>query len=520
MAETLTQALIAVLDPTLLLVVAAAAVYGTIFGSIPGLSATMAVALIVPLTYFLSPLAALAAVVTLEACAISAGDIPSALVRIPGTPASAAYADDLYLLARQGHYERAVGTAVMFSVVGGLFGVAVLMFFAQPLARIATLFTVAEYFWFYVIGLGCAVVVSRGSALKGAFALLLGLLFSTVGLSPVHTEARFTFGHPELYQGINFIPAMIGLFGLSEVLRTVSRVGAEDAEPFVVAAPIGPGRSGSFFARHVIDSFRSVFGGSLDILWRRPFRILQSSAIGTLIGILPGAGADIAAWVSFGYSKRMSKNPEEYGRGSLEGIADAGAANNAALAGAWIPALVFGIPGDSITAIVLGIMMMKNLTPGPEIFEKQAVLVHALYFVFILANLALIPAGWLAIRAGGQLIRVPRHTLIPIIVMFCTIGAYAIGGSYFDVALMLAMGLIGFALERAGIPVGPVVLGIILGGRLEERFVQAITASRGSLTVFVSRPLAAGLGGVALIVWLLPVVTSLRGKRPAVSTSL
>ena len=503
MVETLAQAFNAVLDPTLLLVVAAAAVYGTIFGSIPGLSATMAVALIVPMTYFLSPLAALAAVVTLEACAISAGDIPSALVRIPGTPASAAYADDLYQLAQKGQYERALGTAVMLSVVGGLFGVAMLMLFAQPLAGFATLFTVAEYFWFYVIGLGCAVVVSRGSALKGAFALLLGLLFSTVGLSPVHTQARFTFGHPELYQGISFIPAMIGLFGLSEILRTVSILGAKE---HVVAAR-GSG------------SFRAVFGSALDILWRRPVRVLQCSVIGTLIGILPGAGADIAAWVSYGYSKRTSKTPEEYGRGSLDGVADAGAANNAALAGAWIPALVFGIPGDSITAIVLGIMMMKNLTPGPEIFEKQAVLVHSLYFVFILANIALIPAGWLAIRAGAQLIRVPRHTLIPIIVLFCVIGAYAIGGSYFDVALMLGMGVLGFGLERFQIPVGPVVLGIILGGPLEERFVQGITASRGSPMVFVSRPLAAGLAIVALVVWLLPVITALRGKRAGVQAS-
>ena len=507
MAATLAQALTEVLDPTLLLVVAAAAVYGTMFGSIPGLSATMAVALIVPLTYFLSPLAALAAVITLEACAISAGDIPSALVRIPGTPASAAYADDLYLLTRQGQYERAVGTAVMFSVVGGLFGVAVLIFFAQPFARIATLFTVTEYFWFYVIGLGCAVVVSRGSALKGAFALLLGLLFSTVGLSPVHTQARFTFGRPELYQGINFIPAMIGLFGLSEILRTVSRVGLKE---HVAIVPADVRRSASFFARHVSGSLRDVFGGALEILWRRPMRILQSSAIGTLVGILPGAGADIAAWVSFGYSKRTSADPERYGRGSLEGIADAGAANNAALAGAWIPALVFGIPGDSITAIVLGIMMMKNLTPGPEIFERQATLVYSLYVVFILANLVLIPAGWLAIRAGGQLVRVPRHTLIPIIVMFCVIGSYAIGGSYFDVGLMLGMGVIGFALERAQIPVGPVVLGIILGGPLEERLVQAITASRGSLTIFVSRPIAAFLALVALVVWTLPAVSALR----------
>jgi putative tricarboxylic transport membrane protein len=509
MSGTLAQALAEILDPTLLLVIAAAAIYGTMFGSIPGLSATMAVALIVPLTYFLSPVAALAAVITLEACAISAGDIPSALVRIPGTPASAAYADDLYALTQRGQYERAVGTAVMFSVVGGLFGVAVLMFFAQPFARVATLFTVAEYFWFYVIGLGCAVVVSRGSALKGAFALLLGLLFSTVGLSPVHTQARFTLGRPELYQGINFIPAMIGLFGLSEILRSVARAGRNE-QPIISAA--NPARS-TFFTRHVSGSLRDVFGSSLEILWRRPARILQSSAIGTLIGILPGAGADIAAWVSFGYSKRTSPDPDQYGRGSLEGVADAGAANNAALAGAWIPALVFGIPGDSITAIVLGLMMMKNVTPGPEIFEKQAVLVHSLYLVFIVANLVLIPAGWLAIRAGGQLVRVPRHTLIPIIVMFCVIGAYAIGGSYFDVGVMLGMGVLGFALERAQIPVGPVVLGIILGGPLEERLVQAITASRGSLTVFVSRPIAAFLAIVALIVWILPAVTALRTRH-------
>jgi TctA family transporter len=496
--ETFAQALAAVADPSVLLVIAASAVYGTLFGSIPGLSATMAVALIVPLTYFLSPLAALASVITLEACAISAGDIPSALVRIPGTPASAAYADDLYALARRGQYHRALGTCVMFSAVGGLFGVAVLMLFAQPFARIATMFTVAEYFWFYVLGLGCAVVVSRGSALKGAFALLIGLLLSTVGLSAVHTEARFTFGHPELYQGINFIPAMIGLFGLSEVLRTVSRFGVrEEVVP----------------ARQTTGSLRDVFGGSLEMLWRRPMRVMQCNAIGTLIGILPGAGADIAAWVSFGYSKRRSKRPEEYGRGSLEGVADAGAANNAALAGAWIPALVFGIPGDTITAIVLGIMVMKNLTPGPQIFEKQAVLVQSLYLVFILANLALIPAGWLAIRAGGQLVRVPKRTLIPIIVMFCVIGAYAINGSYFDVGLMLAMGVVGFALERADVPVGPVVLGIILGGPLEERFVQAMTASRGSLTVFISRPIAAGLAVLTLAVLVLPVISFLARRR-------
>ena len=498
MGATLAQAAGQVLDPTVLVVIAIAAVYGTLFGSIPGLSATMAVALVVPLTYFLSPLAALAAVVTLEACAIAAGDIPSALVRIPGTPASAAYADDLYQLAQRGQYHEALGVSITFSVIGGLFGVAVLFLFAQPLAALATWFTVVEYFWLYVLGLGCAVVVSRGSVLKGAFALLLGLLFSTVGLSPVHTAARFTFNRPELYQGISFIPALVGLFGLSEVLRNVRTLGAAPT-----VAPVTP-RGGS----HIVPT--RVFERALRILWERPRHALQASTIGTLIGILPGAGADIAAWVSYGVSKRRSSRPDEYGRGSLEGVADAGAANNSALAGAWVPALTLGIPGDSITAIVLGIMMMKNLQPGPEIFEKQAVLVHSLYLVFVLANLALLPAGYLAVRASGRLVRVPHHTLLPIIVLFCVLGSYAIAGSYFDVGIMLGMGVLGFILERWQVPVGPIVLGIILGGPLEERFIQAITGSQGSFTVFVSRPAAAILACLALVVWFLPVVSRKR----------
>jgi putative tricarboxylic transport membrane protein len=502
-----------VLDPTVLAVIASAAMYGTLFGSIPGLSATMAVALIVPMTYFLSPLAALAAVVTLEACAISAGDIPSALVRIPGTPASAAYVDDLYHLARHGEYERALGVCIFFSAIGGLFGVAVLILFARPFARLATLFSVVEYFWLYVIGLGCAVVVSRGSALKGAFSLLLGLLFSTVGLSPVHTAARFTFGRSELFQGISFIPALVGLFGLSEVLRNVRTLGTPATVVQIAAqAPASSVPGG------LTQSVRAMFGPAIELLWQRPRQVLQASAIGTMIGILPGAGADIAAWVSYGISKQSSPKPEEYGRGSLEGVADAGAANNSALAGAWVPALTLGIPGDSITAIVLGIMMMKNLQPGPEIFDKQAVLAYSLYLVFVLANCALLPAGFLAVRASGTLIRVPRHTLLPVIVLFCMLGSYAIAGSYFDVGIMLVMGVLGFVLERWGVPLGPIVLGIILGGPLEERFVQAMTASQGSPTVFFARPLAAALGLVALGVWLLPAVSIWRFRRRSLSS--
>ncbi len=502
MAEAFVQVLG---DPKVLLIIVAAAIYGVFIGAVPGLTATMAVALIVPLTFFLDPISALAAVVTLEACAIFAGDIPNTLLRIPGTPSSAAYADDAYALTRAGRSAEALGVCLTFSVAGGLFGAVVLMLFAPQLARIATWFTVAEYFWLYLLGLSCAVIVSRGSTLKASLALLIGLLLSTVGLSAVHTQARFTFGRAELFQGIQFIPAMIGLFGVSEILRNILRPDAasEVAEGPSSSTAILEGRT---FARGLKDAIVSVFGRAVPLLWRRKWHALRSGGIGSLIGMLPGAGADIGAWVSLAASKRLSKDSQRYGSGSLEGIADATGANNSALAGAWVPALVFGIPGDSITAIVIGVLLMKNVKPGPEIFEKQAALVYSVYIVFVLANLILIPVGFLAIKAGGFVVRVPRRVLLPVILLFCVIGSYAIGGSYFDIGVMLAMGILGFILERRQVPLGPVVLGIILGGPLEERFIQTLTGSDHGAGAFFSRPLAALLGVVCLLVWLAPPV--------------
>jgi TctA family transporter len=258
-----------------------------------------------------------------------------------------------------------------------------------------------------------------------------------------------------------------------------------------------------------------VFGRAVPLLWRRKWHALRSGVIGSLVGMLPGAGADIGAWVSLAASKRASKKPEEYGSGSLEGIGDATAANNSALAGAWIPALVFGIPGDSVTAIVIGVLLMKNVKPGPEIFDKQGPLVYSIFFMFLLANLVLVPIGFLAIKAGGYVVRVPRRVLLPLILLFCLIGSYAINGSYFDVGVMLAMGVLGFLLERREVPLGPVVLGIILGGPLEERFVQTLTGSGGSLDAFFAWPLAAPLGIVCAVVWVTPAVLAIRRRLKA-----
>jgi len=492
-------ALQTVLDPGVLLVVVLSAVYGVFIGSIPGLTATMAVALLVPVTFHLDAVHAIAAVVTLVACAIFAGDIPNTLLRIPGTPASAAYTDEVHAFTRRGLQDRALGVCLVFSVAGGLLGALVLMLFAQSLARVATLFGTVEYFWLYLLGLGCAVVATRGSPLRAALGLIVGLGLSTVGLSTAHGSERFTFGIAELYRGINFIPAMIGLFGLSEVLRNLlvlDRAEGPAPEPEPTRRGLGP-----------------VFGDALPQLWRRKAATLRSAAIGASVGMLPGAGADIAAWVSLGVSRRLSPNS---GDGSLDSVGDATAANNSALSGAWVPTLVFGIPGDSVTALVIGILMMKDVTPGADIFVRDGgALVYSIYLLFFLANLVLLPVGFLAIKAGGALVRVPHRILLPVIVLFCVIGAYAANNSYFDVGVMLAMGLLGFTLDAWRVPLGPVVLGIVLGGPLEERFIGTLNTSGGSPLAFFERPQSLALSVLCVALWLAPALAALRRRRRA-----
>lgn len=500
MLSALQVAMVSVFEPSVLAIIVMAALYGIFVGSIPGLTATMAVALMVPMTFYMNEVQAVAAIVTTVTCSIFAGDIPATLVRIPGTPASAAYANDAYALARRQMHEQALGVSLFFSVVGGLFGTLVLVVAAPLLARVATGFTSYEYFWLYVLGLTCAAIVADDSRLKGALALLLGLLLSSVGLGTDYSTPRLTFGQDGLITGINLIPAMIGLFGISEVFRNALYLDRDsDSEDTAQEASDDPPPG---LLRFV-----------LPLLWRRKWHVLRSSGIGSCVGMLPGAGADIAAWISYAVSKRFSRDPQSYGKGSVEGLSDATGANNAALGSAWIPALVFGIPGDSVTAIAIGVLLMKNITPGPNIFDfqdaavaKQSSLVMAIFVTFLLANLLLLPLGYLAIRGGSLLIRIPRRVLLPMIVMFCIVGAFAMNGSYFDVTIMLVMGLLGWLLERGGIPLGPVVLGLLLGGPLEHKFLQCLSKDVAFLPFFQS-PYSMGLAVACLALWGAPLVS-------------
>ncbi len=486
MLDSLVAALGMLAHPSVWGVILLASAYGLFVGAMPGLTATMATALLVPFTFFMEPFTGLAAIVTMEAMAIFAGDIPAALVRIPGTPSSAAYTDDSYELAKQGKAELVLGVDVVCSAVGGIMGAVALMVAATALAEVALKFTSFEYFWLGALGLSATAMVSQGSVAKGALAILFGLFLSTVGLDITLGYPRFTLGSVELMNGVNFIPAMIGLFGISEVIRNVT-------------APQLP-----FEITQV--NHRQIFRGVWGVLKKYRWNVLRSGGIGTFIGILPGAGADVAAWLAYGVSKRFSKTPEKFGTGHMEPIVDAGTANNACLAGDWVPALVFGIPGDAITAIVIGVLFMKGVRPGPLIFEQQRPLLYALYLTFILANLLMIPFGYLAVWASAKTLRVPRAILLPGILIFCIVGAYAINNSYFDIGVMLVMGIVGYLFEANGLPVAPVVLGLVLGPIVEQNFMISMIKTQWDLTQFFLRPASAILGVVTLVTWALPLL--------------
>lgn len=475
------QALALIADPYVLAVIAFAAAFGLFVGAMPGLTATMATALLVPITFFMPPVPALAAIVTASAMAIFAGDIPGALLRIPGTPASAAYTDEAYALTKKGKAELALGAGVVFSAIGGIFGTIVLVTLAPLLAEVAIRFSSFEYFWLVCLGLTCAVFIAQSAPVKGMIALFLGLFVATIGLDNPAGLPRFTFGTVDLMGGIEMIPAMVGMFAIAEVLRAMARSQAHLPPPQPVTG--------------------SIFRGQWRLLRKYPKQALRGSALGTAIGALPGAGADIASWITYATSKRFSKEPEKFGTGHVEGIVESGAANNAAVSGAWIPALVFGIPGDSITAIVIGVLYLKNVIPGPLVFERSPDIVTALFVIFFLANLIMLPFGWVAIKTFKHLLRVPREVLMPIVMMFCIVGAFAITNSPFAVGVMLVFGLLGFLMEENGFPVAPVILGIVLGPMLEQNFVTSMIKSDGSFLAFFARPIAGGLGAVTVLVW-------------------
>lgn len=486
--DVLIPALGLVLQPQVLMVVLLATVYGLFIGAIPGLSATMATALLIPLTVYMDPVSAIAAIVATTAMAITAGDIPGVLLRIPGTPASAAYVEEAYALNLKGKAQLAMGIGIVFSAAGGLVGAAVLLAGAPVLARAALNFSSFEFFWMALLGLLTSALVSTDAPARGLFSLCLGLLISTVGLDVTSGQPRFTFGVIDLYGGVSFIPTMIGMFAFAELLRGLSSAGT---------TPPVPERQ---------SLWSNPFAGIGRMFRTYPWSFVRGSSLGAAIGALPGVGGDLAAWISYGLSKRLSKTPEKFGTGHEEGLIEASSSNNAGLSSAWVPALVFGIPGDAVTAIAIGVLFMKGLNPGPQLFVENPTMLTAVILTFGLANLLLIPIGFLAIKGARHVLSVPRGLIVPTILVFCVVGSFAINNTMFDVGVMLAAGLVAYLMESNRFPIAPVILGLVLGPILERNFIMSMQIADGNLLGFFGRPVSAVLGVIVCAVILIPLI--------------
>ncbi len=481
-------------SPASLLVLVLGVGSGIMVGSLPGLTATMGVALLVPLTFGMPPIAALLMLVGVYVGAIYGGSISAILLRTPGTPAAAATILDGFALAQQGKAGKALATSTIASFVGGVVSALALTFIAPQLATFALRFSSPEYFALALLGLTIIASISGDSVVKGLIAGMFGLLLSIMGMDPLTGYARFTFDNINLLNGISFVPVLIGLFAVSEALLSVEQILTKTTVD-------------TKFSSQLLN-WKEIRG----ISWTS----IKSAIMGTFIGIIPGAGADIAAFVAYGEAKRSSKHPEKFGTGILEGIAAPEAGNNGVTGGAMVPLLTLGIPGDATTAVMLGALMMLGMRPGPMLFKENGDIVYAVFAGLLLANVFMLLYGLFGVKLFARILTVPRTLLTPIIFFLCIVGAYAINNSMFDVWVMMLFGVIGYIMQKLKFPISPIVLALILGPMAEGEFRRALMMSQGSLSIFFTRPISA----VLLVVTALSIIQTVIKQRKASKASV
>jgi putative tricarboxylic transport membrane protein len=462
-----------ILNPASLLAALAGLVAGIVVGAIPGLTATMAVAILSPFTFFMRPEVGIPFLLAVFKAAIYAGSIPAITIATPGTAAAAATAIDGNALARAGQARRALEMSLYASVAADLMATIGLILLATWLASVALAFGPPEMVMLYLIALLTIGSVAGRSPAKAALSAGIGLLIASIGLDPMSGQTRFTFGSYELSGGIAFIPLLIGLFALAEVFTEAA---ARPPEPAAVNA-IRRGEAALRLAEFL----------------RVTPTIGRSTLIGFGVGVLPGIGAEIACWLSYGLAKRLSKEPELYGRGSLEGVAAAESGNNGACPGDLIPMMVFGIPGDTVTAVLLGAFMAQGLTPGPLLFQKHASLVYGFFAVLIVANVMLLALGLGAIRIARLITRIPRSALSPLVVAVALVGAYAVNSAMLDVWIAIAGGVAGYIMRRLAIPIPPMVIAMLVAPGLENALRQSLLLSTDGLAIFVTRPVSGAM---------------------------
>ena len=456
------------MDPQLLVLLFAATLGGVIIGALPGLNATTGAALLLPFTITMEPIPAIAILTTIYCAATFAGAITAILINTPGTSASATTCLDGYPLAQRGEAGRALGMATVSSTIGGIISVICLMLAAPLLARMAYNFAPPEYFALTVFGISMLATIGDGTPLKNIIAGALGVLLATVGKDLLTTVERFTFGFNELSEGIGFVPVMIGIFGISELLVQAEQLQGERKLIEMKAIKL-PSR----------EDYRRV--------WKT---ILRSSGIGTFIGILPAEGATVASMIGYNEARRWSKTPEEFGKGAIEGIAGSEAANNAATGGAMVPTLALGIPGSPTAAVILAGLMIHGLQPGPTMFTEQAEFAYAIFWAMLLVNITFIFVGLFGAKIFARVTFVPVQILWPIVFTFSIVGAYALDQSMLDVYIALASGVVGYFMRRFGYSVVPLAIGLILGGMLEKRLGQSLIMLDDQWWLMFARPLS------------------------------
>ena len=479
------------LQPHLLLINLLAVLGGFAIGALPGLTATMGVAVLAPLTFKLPPEEGFIILIAIFVSAVQGGSISAILINTPGTPAAAATIFDGYPLAQKGQAGKAIGIAQIASFGGLLISSFFLITCSPLIAHFALKFSTPEYFAVAVFGLTIIGSLSTRSPLKGFLAGLFGLLIATIGLDPLDGIPRFTFGSDYFLGGISYVPALIGLFGIAEVLVNVEQKGLRSP---------------------VIQKIRNVLP-SWDEAKQCLSTIFRGGVIGTLIGALPGTGADIAAFVSYGEAKRWSKHPEKFGTGTLEGIAAPESANNGVCGGALIPMLTLGVPGDAVTAIILGMFIIRGLRPGPSLFAEHASLVYTLFAGFLISSVITLTVGLTSARLFARVLNLPKRYLPPVIFALCIVGSYAIQSSIFDVYLAVFFGILGFLMRKLDFHGSPIVLALILGPMAEYNFRLSLISSRGDYSIFFSRPISLGFLILAVISAGFPFWREYRAKR-------
>lgn len=494
MLDLISTGFAAIMNPVCLLLILGGVVLGIIFGAIPGLSATMAIALCLPLTYGMPPINGMAMLIGLYIGGISGGLVSAILLHIPGTPSSVATCFDGHPMAAKGEAGKALGVGIFFSFIGTLIGIIALMFIAPSLAKVALKFSSYEYFSVGLFSLTMMCALVRGSVVKGLVSGFLGLAFALVGPACIDGLPRLTFGIHELDGGFKILPVLIGLFAISEVLKAATEKGQEKEE--------------------VVQNFKiHGLGFSLKEGISQIGNAIRSGLIGLSIGILPGIGGGTSNILSYTVAKNSSKHPEKYGTGIIDGIVASETANNATIGGALIPLLTLGIPGDAVTALLLGSLMVHGLTPGPLLFTNNAEFVYSIFAACILANLLMLLTEFLGIRIFAHVLSVPKHILLPIIMTLCCVGAYGLNNRMFDVFAVLFFGLVAFALEKGGFPLSPIILGFVLGPMIETNLLRGMMQSKGSFMPFLTRPISLVFLVIAVSVVAYTVVQEVRAAK-------